>query len=41
MLSVYESDKLEMFCRRNGIYDHALKRFRNAFFKKALSVEVP
>ena len=39
MLSVYECDKLEVFCRKNGIYDHALKRFRNAFFKKALPVE--
>lgn len=39
MLSVYDSDQLDVFCRKNGIYDHALKRFRNAFFKKALPVE--
>ena len=39
MLSVYDGDKLDVFCRKNGIYDHALKRFRIAFFKKALPVE--
>ena len=39
MLSIYDSDKVEVFCRQNGIYDHALKRFRIAFFKKALPVD--
>jgi 23S rRNA (adenine2503-C2)-methyltransferase len=39
MISVYDTDRLGLFCRENGIYDHALKRLRNAFFKKALPVE--
>ncbi len=39
MLSIYDSDKVELFCRKNGIYDHALKRFRNAFFKRALPLD--
>lgn len=34
MISVYDIDRLDAFCRRNGIYDHAQKRFRIAFFKK-------
>ena len=36
MLSVYDMDALELFCRKNGIYEHALKRFRIAYFKNAL-----
>ncbi|MCX7007303.1 MAG: 23S rRNA (adenine(2503)-C(2))-methyltransferase RlmN [Kiritimatiellaeota bacterium] len=39
MLSIYDSDKVELFCRKNGIYDHALKRFRIAYFKKGLPLE--
>ncbi len=39
MVSVYDNDKLELFCRKQGIYDHALKRFRAAYFKKGLPEE--
>jgi 23S rRNA (adenine2503-C2)-methyltransferase len=39
MLSIYDSDKVELFCRQNGIFDHALKRFRIAYFKKGLPEE--
>ena len=39
MLSIHDSDRVDAFCRRSCIYDHDLKRFRNAFFKKALPVD--
>lgn len=39
MISVYDMDALESFCRKNGIDDHALKRFRIAYFKNALPLE--
>lgn len=34
MLSVYDLDAVTAFCRKNGIHDHALKRFYIAFLKK-------
>lgn len=39
MISVYDMDEVELFCRRNGIHDHALKRFRIAYFKNGLPPE--
>lgn len=36
MFSVYDNAKLDLFCRKHGIYEHALKRFRVAYFKKGL-----
>jgi 23S rRNA (adenine2503-C2)-methyltransferase len=39
MLSVYELDRVDQACRRHAISDHALKRFRTAFFKKALPLD--
>jgi len=37
--TIYDSDQVDAFCRKNGINPHALKRFRLAFFKKALPLD--
>jgi 23S rRNA (adenine2503-C2)-methyltransferase len=39
MVSVYDIDGLSQWASRNGLDEAALKRFRVAFFKKALPVE--
>ncbi len=39
MISVYDIDGLAQWASRNGLDETALKRFRIAFFKKALPVE--
>lgn len=39
MISVYDIDGLARWASRNGLDEAALKRFRVAFFKKALPVE--
>ncbi|MBN2704296.1 MAG: 23S rRNA (adenine(2503)-C(2))-methyltransferase RlmN [Pontiellaceae bacterium] len=37
MFSIYDIDHLEMLRRRNAVQPHAMKKFRNALFKKALN----
>ncbi|HBA82464.1 MAG TPA: radical SAM protein [Verrucomicrobia bacterium] len=39
MLSIYDIDRVNAFCRQNRISDHPLKRLRIAFFKKGLPIE--
>ncbi|MFH0908641.1 MAG: 23S rRNA (adenine(2503)-C(2))-methyltransferase RlmN [bacterium] len=39
MISVYALDGLETYCRRHGVPEPALKRFRIAFFKKGRPAE--
>ena len=40
LIPIYDLDRLDAYCRRHGIHDHALKRFRIAFFKKGRPVDV-
>jgi len=39
MISVYDMEGLGRWARDNGVTDHRLKRFRIAYFKKALPLE--
>jgi 23S rRNA (adenine2503-C2)-methyltransferase len=39
MISVYDLDGLETYCRKHGVPDPALKRFRIAYFKKGRPLE--
>lgn len=39
MISVYDLDRMESWCRQHRIDASVVKRFRTAFFKKARSVE--
>lgn len=39
MISVYDLDLLENWARKNAVPDHRLKRFRIAFFKRALALD--
>ena len=40
MISVYDLDGLERWARENSVSDHRLKRFRIAYFKRALAPDV-
>jgi 23S rRNA (adenine2503-C2)-methyltransferase len=39
VISVYDLDGLETFCRRSGVQDQDRKKFRTSFFKKALPLD--